>query len=184
MLKGKKNFFVDFYVSKSVYDDWRIKGKEYKEKAQVTKYGVPSSSKRKSILVPKTETIKHFERVVKACGFTLPEAVLMALNFFMEQKKDVFGEVPKAEIDESTLKDIQRSYVWGKIDREIVSRSWKFIQRYNAANVPGITFSDFLESAIVEKLQRLPLKLTDPEMAAEVEALKEYQKKVEQIITE
>ena len=102
----------------------------------------------------------------------------------MEQKKDVFGEVPKAEIDESTLKDIQRSYVWGKIDREIVSRSWKFIQRYNAANVPGITFSDFLESAIVEKLQRLPLKLTDPELAAEVDALKEYQKKGEQIITE
>ena len=170
--KGIQNVtYISFYVSKSVYERWKKRNVAYKPTMRKEqKYDVNTKVKRRQVSLPRGRIVKHFESVIKQLGFTMPEAVLMALDFYMKQHKDVFGEIDE-EIDESLISDNYTSLVFGYIDKNVVNKMWKVIHRHNAINTPSINLSEFIESAIVEKLDRTPLKYVNPKLHEELQAL-------------
>ena len=70
---------------------------------------------------------------------TLSEVVITALDFFMKQHKDIFGEY-KGEIDESAIQENKSSLVFAYCDKELVNKIWKTLQRINQVNTPAIKF--------------------------------------------
>jgi len=167
-------YFYNFYISKKVYIDYKKHGKPYFEPKKMLTYGdLPANCNRTMVGFPKDHHIfEKFSSTVVALGLKKPEAILMALEFFMRSKPEIFGEIESKKINENMLKSNYTSYVYGNIDKIITNKVWKAIQRYNAVNSPAITFSEFLESALKEKLERLPLYLVDPELNNDIKEIK------------
>jgi hypothetical protein len=184
--QGKKEvYFAMFCVSKNVYNDWRRRKKPYDNTVNpnMSEYGLPRSYDTRSFKLNKCPELTHFENTVKSLGFKMAEAVMLALNEYMERHKDVFGEIPHSEIDEYKVRENRTSMIYAHIDPAVTSAVFKAIQRYNMINVPHVKFSEFVEAALTEKLDKLPVKYTDPELYKEQLAIEkaeaEYMQRLE-----
>lgn len=168
--KGQKEvYYAMFYISKSVYKDWHKYHKAYDGNVypNISEYGVSQTYNTRSVALKKCPELNYFEAATKSLGFKLSEAVMLAVNEYMERHSDVFGEVPKSEIDEYKVRENKTSLIWAYIDPDVASAVYKAIQRYNMVNVPMVKFSEFVEAALIEKLDRLPIKYTNPELYKE-----------------
>lgn len=183
--RGKKEIqYAMFYVKKSVYDNWRRRHIPFNDAVNpnMSEYGLPKTSDTRSVKMKKCPEFLYFEDIVKKLGFTVPEAIQLALNEYMERHNDVFKSVPHSEmIDESRVRENKMSLIFAYIDPNVTNAVYKMLQRYNSVNVPHIKFSEFAEAALVEKLDRLSVKYTDPALYKE---MLEVQKAEEKFLSE
>lgn len=170
--KGNKEIqYAMFYIGKSIYDRWRKRRIPYNSDAKpnVSEYGLPKLENSRSVKIRKCPEFLYFEDIVKQLGFTVPEAIQLAINEYMQRHSDVFINVPhSAMIDEREVRENKMSLIFAYIDPNVTSAVYKTLQRYNSVNCPYIKFSDFVETALVEKLDRLSVKYTDPELYKEM----------------
>lgn len=168
---GKEIQYAMFCVSKSVYDNWHKNHKPFNASAKpnMSEYGLANVRNTRSVQLKKCPEFTHFEAVVKALGFRLGEAIMLAVNEYMERHSDVFGNIPHSQIiDESKVRENKMSLIFAYIDPNVTDAVYKALQRYNSMNCPYVKFSEFVESALTEKLDRLPVQYTDPALYAEM----------------
>lgn len=171
--------FANFYVLKSVYIDWKKKGIKYEKKqSEVSAFSAKDKIKKTTLTMPNNYVVEHFKRVVKQLNMNISEVAITALDFFMKQHKDIFGEY-KGEIDESLIQENKSSLVFAYCDKELVNKIWQTIQRYNQVNTPPIKFGEFLETALAEKLKKTPIQYTNPKLFKEYKQLQEQNARLE-----
>ena len=168
--QGRQIQYAMFCIKKSIYDSWRKKRVPYNADINpaMPEYGSAIRDTR-SVSVKRCPEFLHFEKVVKALGFKLGEAVILTINEYMENHGDVFGKIPHSDmIDESKIRENKMSLIFAYIDPNVTNAVYKALQRYNSVNCPYVKFSEFVESALTEKLDRLPVQYTDPKLYAEM----------------
>lgn len=159
--------YYTFYVLKSVYHDWKNKKITYEPKqVKLSTFDTKSRANMTAIRIPTNYVVKHFKDIVKALKLNISDTIVSALNEYMQNHKDVFGEYG-TQLDESLIQENKTTFACGNINKELNNKIWKFIQRYNQCNVDHIRYCDFLESALVEKYKSLPVKYTDPQLYAD-----------------
>lgn len=179
--KGNKEvYYIMFCVSKEIYDKWHKKQIPYRKDIQ------PEMSKsdeikekaasRRVISLKKCPELEHFEKSVEKIGVKLNEAVMLALNEYMKNHSNVFGKIPSTEIKENRVLDNKMSLICAYIDPMVTNQVYKVLQRYNQVNVPRVKFSEFVEAALREKLDRLPIRYTNPELYREQQKLEKAEK--------
>ena len=169
--RGKEIQYAMFCVNKSVYDNWHKNHKPFNASAKpnMSEYGLANVRNTRSVQLKKCPEFAHFEAVVKSLGFKLGEAIMLAVNEYMERHSDVFGNVPHSQIiDESKVRENKMSLIFAYIDPNVTNAVYKALQRYNSMNCPYVKFSEFVESALTEKLDRLPVQYTDPTLYAKM----------------
>lgn len=175
--------YATFYVPKKIYEDWKKKKIEYEPASVNLKtFDSVSRSQKTTISLPTNYVVKHFKDVVKGLKMNLSEVVITALDFFMKNHSDIFGKYG-ADIDERVIQENKMALAFGYVDKEMNNKIWKAIQRYNQVNTPPIKYGDFLESALAEKLERMPAKYTNPELFEEYKKLlKESKEKERELV--
>lgn len=176
---GKEIQYAMFCVNKSVYDDWHKKNKPFNSAAKpnMSEYGIANVRNSRSVSIKKCPEFLHFETEVKALGFSLGEAVMLAVNEYMERHSDVFGRIPHSDIiDESKIRENKMSLIFAYIDPNVTSAVYKALQRYNMLNCPYVKFSEFVEAALAEKLDKLPIQYTDPKLYEEMLEIQKAEK--------
>ena len=170
--KGNKEIqYAMFCVNKGIYDRWRKRKIPFNgdAKPNMSEYGLPKLENTRSVKIKKCPEFLYFEDIVKRLGFTVAEAIQLAINEYMQRHNDVFANIPHSEmIDERDVRENKMSLVFAYIDPNVTSAVFKTLQRYNSVNCPYIKFSEFVESALAEKLDRLSVKYTDPELYKEM----------------
>ena len=175
--------YATFYVPKKIYEDWKKRKIEYEPASvNVKTFDSVSRSQKTTISLPTNYVVKHFKDVVKGLGMNLSDVVITALDFFMKSNSDIFGKYG-TEIDESLIQENKSAFVFGYVDREMNNKIWKAIQRYNQVNTPPIKYGEFLESALAEKLERLPIKYTNPQLFEEFKKTLQENEKLEKEFT-
>lgn len=175
--KFKECQYANFYIHKQVYIDWKKKGIEYEPtKANLSVFDSKARSNKTTITMPTNYVIEHFKNVVKQLEMNISEVTITAIDCFMKSHSDIFGKYG-TEIDENLVQENKSAFVFGYVDKELNNKIWQAIQRYNQVNTPPIKYGEFLESALAEKLKRLPVKYTNPKLFEEYkEALRENEK--------
>lgn len=121
----------------------------------------------------------QFETVLKSIDIKLSEGILLAVEEYMKRHSDIFGEMVRDNgYSEKLVRKNKMSLISAYISPETTNAVYKAIQRYNMLNVCKIKFSDFVDSALCEKLDRLPLKYTDPELYSEALELQKEEEKL------
>lgn len=178
----KEISWASFFVPKATYEGWKKRGKRYDgNKNDPAKFDKMAGLTKVAVTLPNTATVQHFKKVITALEFKLSDAVLMAIDFFMKEKSEIFGEYG-SDVKNEYLSENEVSLVFGYVDKKLVNKVWKTIQRWNNLHAPPIKLSDFLESALREKIDRLPLELADPQLLQELEGLKRQEAEVAKML--
>jgi hypothetical protein len=177
--------FANFYISKKVYIDWKKRGIKYEKKQkEISAFTAKDKIQQTFIKIPNNYVVKHFKNIVKnKLNMSISEVVVIALDFFMKQHKDVFGEY-RGKIDESVIQENKSSLVFAFCDKELVNKIWKTLQRINQVNMPPIKFGEFVETALAEKLERIPVQYTNPQLFEEYKQLVKENQKLEKELKE
>lgn len=176
--------FANFYVLKSVYIDWKKKGIKYeKTQSEVSAFDSKAKLQKTTLTMPNNYVVNHFKSVVKQLNMSISEVVVTALDFFMKQHSDIFGDY-KGKIDESLIQENKSSLVFAYCDKELVNKIWKTLQRYNQVNTPAIKFGEFVENALAEKLERTPIQYTNPQLFEEYKKLQAENARLEKELTQ
>lgn len=180
--EGKELFYSVFYVSKDVYHKWKKTGAVYNSAVvpNMSETGLPKCVvSQRTVKIPKIPMFTQFEAVLKSIDIKLSEGILLAVEEYMKRHTDVFGKiVPNNGYNEKLVRENKMSLISAYISPETTNMVYKAIQRYNMLNVCKIKFSDFVDSALCEKLDRLPLRYTDPELYNEALELQKTEKKL------
>ena len=161
--------FITFYIDKKDYELKKKRGIPYTEKPSNSEVRVRQNEIKENtqVRLPLNNKIKHFKDTITKLGYTFSDGVQLAVSFFMEKHTDIFGNVEREEVDESTITENKTSLISAYIDPEIKNAVWKVLQRYNAVNFPPIRFSDFVETALAEKLKNTDVRYTNPQLYKE-----------------
>lgn len=180
--EGKERYYAVFYVPKDVYNKWKKTGKVYNPAVvpDMSETGLPKCAvSQRTVKVPKIPMFTQFETVLKNIDIKLSEGILLAVEEYMKRHSDVFGEVVSDNsYSEKFVRENKMSLISAYISPETTNAVYKAIQRYNMLNVCKIKFSDFADSALCEKLDRLPLQYTDPELYNEALELQKAEEKL------
>lgn len=170
--KLKKCYFVSFFIAKSDYELWKKQGIAYTEKptAEVKENIGVAAVQRVTACLPANDTVLHFKQTIMSLGYEFPEAVCLALDYFMKNHTDNFGTDFKKPVSEDMIPENKTALIQVYINPELKNKIWKMIHRYNAVNFPAIKLADFVESALAEKLAKTPVQYTNPQL------FEEYQK--------
>lgn len=182
--KLKECRYANFYIQKQVYTEWKKKGIVYEPtKDNLSVYDSKARNNKTTITMPTNYVVEHFKRIVKNLDMNISEVIITALDFFMKSHTDIFGEYGK-DIDEKLIQENKSAFVFGYVDKELNNKIWQAIQRYNQVNTPPIKYGEFLESALAEKLEKLPIKYTNPKLFEEYKELLKENEKLEKELTE
>lgn len=173
-------YYAMFCVPKSVYEDWKNHGKEYNRNIieKVNDYGIADNAiTRKRVSLIYSEELKAFEKGLSENGTKLNDGIAYAIAEYMKNHADTFN-VKQGLADEKFVRENQMSLIWAYIDKQVVSEVFKCIQRFNMLNAVPIKTSDFIEAALREKLDRVPIKYTAPDLYTEMIELEKKEKEV------
>lgn len=180
--EGKDLYYVAFYVSKDVYHKWKKTGTAYNPDVvpDMSETGLSKCAvSQRTVKVPKIPMFTQFEAVLKSIDIKLSEGILLAVEEYMKRHSDVFGEIIRDNsYSEKLIRENKMSLISAYISPETTNAVYKAIQRYNMLNVCKIKFSDFVDSALCEKLDRLPLQYTDPKLYSEALELQKAEEKL------
>ncbi len=167
-MSGEPVYYGMFYIPKKIYNNYRKYGTAEEQRAKTAQEfdDTPGVKKTVSLSIANTETYQYFAKSVKSLGFKVSDIAIAAIDEYMQNHKDIFGEVQHT-CDEKTIGSNNSSLIWAYIDKAVTNKVWKTILRWNKYNTPPIKFSDFLEMALIEKLNSMPLKYTNPDKLAE-----------------
>lgn len=171
-------YFAMFYVSKETYHKWKKKGIEYNSSVvpEMSETGLNSKAvPMRTVKLPKMPMLKQFEAVMKNFDIKLSEGILLAIEEYMTRHKDVFGDIAREEYNENLVRENKMSLIHAYISPDTTNAVYKAIQRYNMQNFPHIKFSDFVDSALCEKLDRTSVQYTDPQLYNELMELKQVE---------
>lgn len=175
--------FAMFYVKKEHYENWKKYNKEYNDAiADNIKDGTEKNSTYKQIRMPLTDEFNRFQTALKSMKIKLADGIGYAVSEYMTNHSEYFTEEKKEYADEYKVRENKMSLIWAYINPETVNMVYKALQRYNQLNAVNIRFSDFIESALNEKIDRLPMKYTDPELYKEAMELEKEEKRVYEAI--
>lgn len=179
-------FYGDFGVRKSVYEKYKATGKvtDYLGRGKLPKYDVAAREGRSKVEfpdggrvdLPRNAVYRRFKAGILACNagsdqkVTVPEMVIVAMQEFMDTRKEIFGE-QSVEIDESKLTGRNTKRMRVDMDPELSDQVGRFLQRYNKTHTPAMTLQEFIRIALRAQLERLPLELVDPKLAAQMRTL-------------
>lgn len=170
--QNKKDvYYAMFYVPKSVYSKWKRGGMEYNAAPvpDMDETGLSTGiTPTRTVRLPKIPMLEQFESVLKSIDFRLSEGILLAIEEYMKNHSDVFGEPVPSEYDESLVRENKMSLIQVYIPPETTNAVFKALQRANMECIKKIKFSEFVDVALREKLDRLPIKYTNPEMYREL----------------
>lgn len=167
-INAKPVYYGMFYIQKSVYDNYRKYGASAEQTLRTKKEfdSTPGIKNTVRVALPNTEIYQHFAQCVKSLGFKTSDIAYAAIDEYMQNHRDIFGDVDH-KCDERTIGGNNSSLVWAYVDKTVTNKVWKTISRWNRYNTPPIKFGDFLETALIEKMNSMPLKYTDPDKLAE-----------------
>lgn len=179
--EGRSLYYAVFYVSKDVYHKWKKTGTEYNPAVvpDMDETGLPKCAvSQRTVKIPKIPMLTQFEAVLKSIDIKLSEGILLAVEEYMKRHADVFGEIVRDNgYSESLVRENKMSLISAYISPETTNAVYKAIQRYNMLNVCKIKFSDFVDNALCEKLDRIPLQYTDPDLYKEALKLQKTEEK-------
>lgn len=171
VFNGKSEMhYAMFYIPKAIYEKYKKTGVEYNAEAapNMGEEGLPSCSvPKRRITLPDIAMLTQFEKILKKLDIKLSEGILIAINEFMQKHSDVFGEVKSDKYDENLVRENKMSLIQAYISPETVTAVYKALQRANQECIVKIKFSEFVNAALREKLDRLPVKYTNPELYRE-----------------
>ena len=184
--KLKKCYFVSFFIAKNDYELWKKQGIPYTEKptAEVKENIGIAAVQRVTACLPANDTVLHFKQTITDLGYELPEAICLALDYFMKNHTDNFGTGYKKPVSEDMIPENKTALIQVYINPELKNKVWKMIHRYNAVNFPAIKFADFVESALAEKLAKTPVQYTNPQLFEEYQKSLAENRQLEQEYTE
>lgn len=179
--ENKSLYYAIFYVPKDVYHKWKKTGTAYNP-AVVPDMSETGLSKcavsQRTVKIPKIPMFIQFETVLKSIDIKLSEGILLAVEEYMKRHSDVFGEIVRDNsCNEKLVRENKMSLISAYISPETTNTVYKTIQRYNMLNVCKIKFSDFVDNALCEKLDRIPLQYTDPDLYKEALELQKAEEK-------
>lgn len=185
-------FYGDFGVRMSVYERYKATGKvpDYTGRGKLPKYDVAAREGRSKVVfpdggrvdLPHNAVYRRFRDGVAACNagseekVTIPEMVIVAMKEFMDARQELFGE-QSVEIDENKLSGRSTRRMRVDMDPELADQVGRFLQRYNKTHTPAMSLREFIRIAIRAQLERMPLELVDPKLAAQVNATTKEKKK-------
>lgn len=185
-------FYGDFGVRKSIYEKYKATGKipDYSGRGKLPKYDVAAREGRSKVEfpdggrvdLPHNAVYRRFKAGILACNtgsdqkVTIPEMVIVAMREFMDARKEIFGE-QAVEIDESKLTGRNTKRMRVDMDPELADQVGRFLQRYNKTHTPAMTLQEFIRIAMQAQLERLPLEMVDPKLAAQMRELNQADKK-------
>lgn len=171
VFNGKRDiYYAMFYIPKAIYDKYKKTGAEYNAEAApyMNEEGLSSCCvQKRRVALPKISMLTQFEKILKKLDIKLSEGILLAVNEYMQKHSDIFGEVKKDEYDENLVRENRMSLIQAYISPETVTAVYKALQRANQECIVKIKFSEFVDAALREKLDRLPVKYTNPELYRE-----------------
>ena len=184
--KLKKCYFVSFFIAKNDYELWKKQGIPYTEKptAEVKENIGIAAVQRVTACLPANDTVLHFKQTITDLGYELPEAICLALDYFMKNHTDNFGTGYKKPVSEDMIPENKTALIQVYINPELKNKVWKMIHRYNAVNFPAIKFADFVESALAEKLAKTPVQYPNPQLFEEYQKSLAENRQLEQEYTE
>ncbi len=179
--EGKSLYYAVFYVSKDVYHKWKKTGTAYNPAVvpDMDETGLPKcATEKRTVKIPKSPMFTQFETVLKSIDIKLSEGILLAVKEYMKRHSDVFGEIDRSSgYSEKLVRENKMSLISAYISPETTNAVYKAIQRYNMLNVCKIKFSDFVDAALREKLDRIPVRYTDPALYNEAIELQKAEEK-------
>ncbi len=182
------DFYCDFGVKKAWYEEYKRSGKlpNLRNLGASAKHDVGRSraGRKKVVLpgggaldIPRNEVLRRFENGIADANsqsderVTLPEMVLYAMREYMERRPALF-DVSGIEVAEDRLrKRDTRVLTVQDVDGELMRWAHEFIQRHNGSGRQPITLRQFVEAALRAHLERMPLELIAPGLAAELREL-------------
>lgn len=175
--------FAMFYIKKEHYENWKKYNKEYNDAiADDIKDGTEKAASFKQIRMPLTDEFNRFQQALKNMKIKVADGIGYAISEYMTNHSEYFTREKNEYADERKVRENKISLIWAYINPETVNMVYKALQRYNQLNAVNIRFSDFVESALNEKLDRLPMKYTDPELYKEAMELEKEEKRVYEAI--
>lgn len=177
-------YYAMFYIPKAIYEKYKKTGVEYNAEAapNMGEQGLHSCSvPKRRITLPDIAMLTQFEKILKKLDIKLSEGILLAVSEYMQKHSDIFGEIKANEYDESLVRENRMSLIQAYVSPETVTAVYKALQRANQECIVKIKFSEFVDAALREKLDRLPVKYTNPELYREqlkiIQAEKEFLEK-------
>lgn len=171
VFNGKRDmYYAMFYIPKAIYEKYKKTGIEYNAEAapNMSEEGLPSCSvPKRRITLPDIAMLTQFEKILKKLDIKLSEGILLAVNEYMQKHSDVFGDIKEEKCDESLVRENRMSLIQAYVSPETVTAVYKALQRANQECIIKIKFSEFVNAALREKLDRLPVKYTNPELYRE-----------------
>lgn len=170
--RNKKDIYYSmFCVPKDVYHKWKRNGKEYNHAACPQMDETKSADKihtTRTIRLPKIPMLVQFESKLKKLDLKLSEGLFLAIQEYMTAHKDVFGDIATEYYKEEYVRENKMSLIQAYISPEVTNAVYKTLQRANMETIVKIKFSEFVEAALEEKLQRVPLKYSNPQLYQEM----------------
>lgn len=179
--EGKVREVAEFGVLKSHYEHYRKHGQPpdvFNRGATKQHFTTENQNKRTKVDIPITPEWQRFRAGIKYANkisgdpITTPNAILIAIDEYMQKRPDIFGEDKRTLPDDSQIRTKTNSRIHADIDPELVAKASQIIARYNAVNTSKIDWSGFVEMAVKGLVERLPVVYSDPELAAELEEQK------------
>lgn len=171
VFNGKRELhYAMFYIPKAIYEKYKKTGIEYNAEAapNMSEEGLPSCSvPKRRITLPDIAMLTQFEKILKKLDIKLSEGILLAVNEYMQKHSDIFGDIKEEKCDESLVRENRMSLIQAYVSPETVTAVYKALQRANQECIVKIKFSEFVNAALREKLERLPVKYTNPELYRE-----------------
>lgn len=171
VFNGKRDmYYAMFYIPKAIYEKYKKTGVEYNAEAapNMGEEGLPSCSvPKRRITLPDIAMLTQFEKILKKLDIKLSEGILLAVSEYMQKHSDIFGDIKEEKCDESLVRENRMSLIQAYISPETVTAVYKALQRANQECIVKIKFSEFVDAALREKLDRLPVKYTNPELYRE-----------------
>lgn len=175
---GNVRLVCDFGMLASNYEFFKKHGQpKNTQNRGATKqhFTTDSQSKRTKVDIPITPEWQKFRAGIKYANkisgdpITTPNAILIAIDEYMQKRPDIFGEDKRTLPDDSQIRTKTNSRIHADIDPELVAKVSQIIARHNAVNTSKIDWSGFVEMAVRGLVERLPVVYSDPELAAELE---------------
>lgn len=184
----------DFGILRSHYERYKKTGKVTKveNRGRTKKYLLQPGENGRTKLefpgggaldIPKNEIYKRLRDGVNAANMlssdkvTVVEVALAAFANYMELFPDTFNLSPLPINEQAVRKKAGGIYAIRWQDQELAGRVKEFVERYNGANVHPITMNQFVSAAVKAHLERMPVELVEPELAAHLKELEQKKKK-------
>lgn len=125
------------------------------------------------IIVAKTNLLENFKIWAKQHNLSLDEALEIMIDSFLKSNNFKIQDIVKYEVY-NIRHEVDSEELKIKIDKKTQENMMDIIARYNLSNIIQISLDDYVQSAILEKNIKVPVKYRNPDLYNEKEKMEKF----------